>query len=179
MNKFDQWSGSQRHRHLVGFFNVLVQAPTRANLLHGYSLKLPYWVAFYDTLGIRRTHSRLNPQGKRNGDFVWQQVSSGVTRRRSWGGGTNPCFPPMLKVQGHLPPTPFSYGLGSNTLQNINFIFSLPHVLIDSSIKKTNSFNNPVRAPGVQVENTSSVSRACRKRRLKDSRYITIVADTA
>ena len=37
----------------------------------------------------------------------------------------------------------------------------------------------PVRTPGVQVENTSSVSPACRKRRLKGRRYIAIVADTA
>ena len=27
--KFDLRSGSQRHRHFVGFFNVSVQAPTR------------------------------------------------------------------------------------------------------------------------------------------------------
>ena len=37
----------------------------------------------------------------------------------------------------------------------------------------------PVRTPGVKVENTSSVSPACRKRRLKGRRYIAIVADTA
>ena len=38
---------------------------------------------------------------------------------------------------------------------------------------------SPVRTPGVYVENTSSVSPACRKRRLKGRRYIAIVADTA
>ena len=38
---------------------------------------------------------------------------------------------------------------------------------------------SPVRTPGVSVENTSSVSPACRKRRLKGRRYIAIVADTA
>ena len=37
----------------------------------------------------------------------------------------------------------------------------------------------PVRTPEIQVENTSSVSPACRKRRLKGRRYIAIVADTA
>ena len=37
----------------------------------------------------------------------------------------------------------------------------------------------PVRTPGVLAENTSSVSPACRKRRLKGRRYIAIVADTA
>ena len=46
-------SGSQRHRHFVGFFNVPVQATTRGQQL----------VAFDDTQGIRRTHSRLNPPG--------------------------------------------------------------------------------------------------------------------
>ena len=30
--KFDLRSGSQHHRHFVGFFNVLVQAPTRGHL---------------------------------------------------------------------------------------------------------------------------------------------------
>ena len=39
--------------------------------------------------------------------------------------------------------------------------------------------STPVRTPGVQVENMSSVSPACRKRRLKGRRYIAIVADTA
>ena len=53
LKKLDLRSGSQRHRHFVGFFNVLVQAPTRG---------LPHLVAFYNTLGIRRTHSRLNPR---------------------------------------------------------------------------------------------------------------------
>ena len=38
---------------------------------------------------------------------------------------------------------------------------------------------SPVRTPGAKVENTSSVSPACRKRRLKERRYIAIVADTA
>ena len=37
----------------------------------------------------------------------------------------------------------------------------------------------PVRTPGVKVENASSVSPACRKRRLKGRRYIAVVADTA
>ena len=39
--------------------------------------------------------------------------------------------------------------------------------------------HSPVGTPGVQVENTSSVSPACRKRRLKGRRCIAIVADTA
>ena len=40
------------------------------------------------------------------------------------------------------------------------------------------TYSSPVRTPGFLVENTSSVSPACRKRRLKGRRYIAIVADT-
>ena len=38
---------------------------------------------------------------------------------------------------------------------------------------------SPREDAGGSVENTSSVSPACRKRRLKGRRYIAIVADTA
>ena len=58
--KLDLRSGSQRHRHFVGFFNVPIQAPTRNQPFHTDTS--PQLVAFYDTLGIRRTRSRLNPQ---------------------------------------------------------------------------------------------------------------------
>ena len=51
--------GSQRHRHFVGLLTVPVHGTT---LLNGYSEKPPHLDAFYDTLGIRRTHSRL-PHG--------------------------------------------------------------------------------------------------------------------
>ena len=63
LKKLDLRSGSQRHRHFVGFFNVPVQEPTRDQ--HFYTvipIHRPQLVAFYDTLGIRRTHSRLNPR---------------------------------------------------------------------------------------------------------------------
>ena len=40
-------------------------------------------------------------------------------------------------------------------------------------------FDIPRADAGDQVENTSSVSPACRKRRLKGRRYLAIVADTA
>ena len=53
--------GFQHHGYFVGFFNVPVQAPTRGQI-YGYSGKPPHLVAFYDTLGIRRTYSRLNPR---------------------------------------------------------------------------------------------------------------------
>ena len=63
LKKFDLRSGSQRHIHFVGFFNVPVQAPTRGQPFYTvYSEKPPHLVAFYDTLGIRRTHSRLKPR---------------------------------------------------------------------------------------------------------------------
>ena len=61
--KLDLRSGSQRHRHFVGFFNVPVLAPTRDHpFFYGDSDTPPQLVAFYDRLGIRRTHSRLNPR---------------------------------------------------------------------------------------------------------------------
>ena len=49
--KMDLRSGSQRHRHFVGFFNVPVQAPTRYHPFYGYSEKPPHLVAFKDTQG--------------------------------------------------------------------------------------------------------------------------------
>ena len=62
--KLDLRSSSQRHRHFIGFFNVLVQAQTQGHsfFFYGYSEKLPHLVTFYDTLGIQRTHPRLNPR---------------------------------------------------------------------------------------------------------------------
>ena len=67
--KLDLRSGSQRNRHLVGFFNVPVHGSTDTGrpFLYGYSEKPPNLVAFYDTPGIRRTHSRLNPRGPHGG----------------------------------------------------------------------------------------------------------------
>ena len=59
--KLDLRSGSQRHRH-IGFFNVPVLAPTRDHPFYTVipthrPMKSPFTI----TLGIRRTHSRLNP----------------------------------------------------------------------------------------------------------------------
>ena len=62
--ELDLQSGSQRHRHFVGFFNLPVKQRHGATFLYGYSETPSHLVTFYDTLGIRRTHSRLNPQGK-------------------------------------------------------------------------------------------------------------------
>ena len=46
-------------------------------------------------------------------------------------------------------------------------------------IVDVSNYESPREDAGVLVENTSSVSPACRKRRLKGRRYIAIVADTA
>ena len=64
--------GSQRHRRFVGFFNVYVLHR------HGTTLFIR-WIrhnAFYDTLGIRRTYSRLKPRRPHGGfssekDQIW------------------------------------------------------------------------------------------------------------
>ena len=41
--RFELRSGSQRHRHYVGFINVPVQAPTRSQPFYGYSEKPPHF----------------------------------------------------------------------------------------------------------------------------------------
>ena len=41
--KLNLRSGSQRHRHFVGFFNVPVQAPTRDPPFYGFSEKPPHF----------------------------------------------------------------------------------------------------------------------------------------
>ena len=62
--KLNLRSGSQRHRHFVGFFNVPVQAPTRGHPFYTVipKKKTAHLVAFNDTLGRRRSHSRLKPR---------------------------------------------------------------------------------------------------------------------
>ena len=57
--KFELRSGSQCHRHSVGFLNVPVQAPPWDQ----HSKKPHHLLAFYDTLGKRRTYSRLKIPG--------------------------------------------------------------------------------------------------------------------
>ena len=102
--------GLPRHRHSVGFFNVPVQTPTRDPPFYGYSEKPPHFSRLLRSrMGIRRTHSRLEPP---------------------------------------------------ENLGTLSILY-------------------PVRTPGVKVENTSSVSPACRKMRLKGRHYLAIVADTA
>ena len=54
-------SGSQRHRHFAGFFNVTVLHRHGPPFLYRDSDIPSHFVAFYDTLGIHRTFSRLKP----------------------------------------------------------------------------------------------------------------------
>ena len=62
---------SQRHRHVVGFFNVPVQAPTRGHPFYTVIPRnRPHVVAFYDTLGIRRTDSHLKPPASPRGQVI-------------------------------------------------------------------------------------------------------------
>ena len=76
----------------VGFLNVPVQAPTRDQpFLYGDSDTPPQLVAFNDTLGIRRTHSRIPPPRPHGGTCVIILISSNtdslqyVTEtRKSW-----------------------------------------------------------------------------------------------
>ena len=66
LKKFDLRSGSQRHRHFVGFFNVPAQPPTPGQLFYGYSEKPPHFSRL-----LRRAWGYggpiivLNPQGPR------------------------------------------------------------------------------------------------------------------
>ena len=76
-------SGSQRHRHFVGFFNVPVQAPTRGHPFHTViPWNRPINSHFTITLGIRRTHSRLNPPppGPHGGFSILQGFTCRVGR---------------------------------------------------------------------------------------------------
>ena len=67
--KLDLRSGSQRHRHFVGFFNVPGLAPTRDHPFYTViPTHRPIYSPFTITLGIRKTHSRLNPQGPHRGN---------------------------------------------------------------------------------------------------------------
>ena len=67
LKKLDLRSGSQRHRHSVGFFNVPVQASTRGHPLYGYFEKPPHLVAFYDTLGLP-----LDTPGPHGRNFIFR-----------------------------------------------------------------------------------------------------------
>ena len=61
--KLDLRSGSQRHRHFVGLFNVPVLNRHGTNLFIRWFRHTATLVAFYDTLGIRSTHNPRVPTG--------------------------------------------------------------------------------------------------------------------
>ena len=59
LKRLDLQSGSQRHRHFVGSLTCPSKHRLGANLLQRLFLE----TAPFSSLGIRRTHSRLNPRG--------------------------------------------------------------------------------------------------------------------
>ena len=67
MKKLYLRSGSQCHRHFAGFFNVPVLHRHGTNLFIRRFRHTAPLVAFYDTLGIRRTYSRLKPPASSRG----------------------------------------------------------------------------------------------------------------
>ena len=86
MKKLYLRSGSQRHRHFAGFFNVPVLHRHGTTLLYGDNDTPPHLVAFYDTLGIRRPYSRLEPPTSSRGG------GGGGARRFAGGNGHNMHF---------------------------------------------------------------------------------------
>ena len=58
--KLDLRSGSQRHRHFVGFFNVPVQARTWDHPLQLFRVTAPFQSPFTTRMGIRRTYSHMS-----------------------------------------------------------------------------------------------------------------------
>ena len=62
LNKLYLRSDSQRHRHFAGFFNVPVLHRHGTTLFIRWFRHTAPLVTFYDTLGIRRTYSRLKPR---------------------------------------------------------------------------------------------------------------------
>ena len=89
--KFYLRSGSQRHRHFAGFFNVPVLHRHGSTFLYRDSDTPPHLVAFYDTHEIRWTHSRLNP-GPSRGQIKYKENRLDIvylkcvrkTRTRDW-----------------------------------------------------------------------------------------------
>ena len=78
----DLRSGSQRHRHFVGFFNVPVLAPTRdPPFLDDDSDTPPQLVAFYDTLGYGGHILDLTPPDPHGGRYFRSQ-SCGLHREK-------------------------------------------------------------------------------------------------
>ena len=79
--KLNLRSGSQRHKHFVGFFNVPVQAPTRDPPFYSYSEKPPHFSRLLRHAWGRRTHSRLKPPGPHGGIKM-----TAITKWNRWDG---------------------------------------------------------------------------------------------
>ena len=61
LKKLHLRSGSERHRHFIGFFKMPVLHRHRATLFIRLFRETAHLVAFYDTLEIRRKYSHLKP----------------------------------------------------------------------------------------------------------------------
>ena len=76
--KLDLRSGSQRHRHFVGFFNVPVLAPTRTNLfIRWFRHTAPFSRLLRSRWGYGGAHSRLNPPGPHGGSEYGVKIEVG------------------------------------------------------------------------------------------------------
>ena len=63
MKKMDLRSGSQRHSHFVGFFNVPIKSTDTGQIfLRLFRETAKFQSPFTTRMGIRRTYSRLKPQ---------------------------------------------------------------------------------------------------------------------
>ena len=92
-NKLDIRSGSQPHRNFVGFFKLPVPSTdTGPPFSYGYSEKPPDLVTFYDTLGIRRIHCRLNARVSHGSGSPWGNITSLRGRNISPGGLSRECL---------------------------------------------------------------------------------------
>ena len=63
-------SGSQRHRHFVGFFNVPLQAPTRDNPFYGYYEKPPHFSRLLRCAWGYRGHVLISNSGVLTGSHA-------------------------------------------------------------------------------------------------------------
>ena len=77
-------SGSQRHRHFAGFFNLPVLHRHGPPFLYCDSDIPPNLVAFYDTLGIWRMYSRLKPPASSRGIIVLGTFTFWPTKNYLW-----------------------------------------------------------------------------------------------
>ena len=72
-NKFDLRSGSNRHRHFVGFLTCPSKHWHGAKLLlRLFGETAPFWSPFKTRMGIRMIHSRLNPPPPRSPRRDWR-----------------------------------------------------------------------------------------------------------